>query len=82
MSTPTIQAHLSPEWKLPLVKNYQEDKLELAFLKDKNPQSHDLMIIAAETGLDIQEVKVWFEHRLAKWRQSQGLPANGSFVNA
>ncbi|OCU00816.1 homeodomain-only protein [Xenopus laevis] len=40
----------------------------------KQPHSTSIMLIAAETGLTEEETKKWFKERLAKWRESEGLP--------
>jgi len=51
----------------------QADYLERQFGKTKNPHPSELILIAAETGLQDEEVKVWFDHRMAMWRRDQGL---------
>lgn len=81
MSVSAIHANLQPSYRLPMVQGYQEQYLESVFQRNKNPNVSDLIILAAEVGLPVQAVKVWFEHRLARWRQSQGLPANWRMVN-
>ncbi|GAB6031547.1 hypothetical protein CHUAL_009315 [Chamberlinius hualienensis] len=78
---PSVQAHLSPYYKLPYTRAQQSEHLEQHFNANKNPTSNDLMILAAEVGLSEDDVKTWFEHRLACWRQSQGLPPNEASVS-
>ncbi|CAN7939112.1 unnamed protein product [Ixodes hexagonus] len=81
MSVSAIHANLQPSYRLPMVQGFQEQSLESVFQRNKNPNVSDLIILAAEVGLPVEAVKVWFEHRLARWRQSQGLPANWRMVN-
>ncbi|XP_065304357.1 retina and anterior neural fold homeobox protein 2-like [Dermacentor albipictus] len=81
MTSAAIQAHLQPSYRLPMVLGFQERELEAAFEHNRNPNFSDLAILAAETGLPLDAVKMWFENRLARWRVSQGLPANGRMVN-
>ncbi|XP_029830361.3 uncharacterized protein LOC115315265 [Ixodes scapularis] len=81
MSVSAIHASLQPSYRLPMVQGFQEQSLESVFQRNKNPNVSDLIILAAEVGLPVEAVKVWFEHRLARWRQSQGLPANWRMVN-
>ncbi|GFS03098.1 homeodomain-only protein [Elysia marginata] len=76
-----IQAHLSPPSQLPRVTEYQLKSLEANFKDNRNPSDLDLTLISAEVGLPESEVKHWFAHRLARWRQQQGLPANSTSVN-
>ncbi|XP_022177575.1 homeodomain-only protein-like [Myzus persicae] len=47
--------------------------LESQFNKVKTLHSTDLEIIAAELGVRDNDVKMWYTHRLAAWRRSQGL---------
>ncbi|KAK8778292.1 hypothetical protein V5799_020366 [Amblyomma americanum] len=81
MASTTIQAHLQPSHRLPMVLGFQERELEAAFEHNRNPNFSDLLILAAEVGLPLDAVTVWFENRLARWRVSQGLPANRRMVN-
>lgn len=53
-----IHAQLSPAYKLPLTKTYQERQLEKVFQENKNVHPSDLVILAAEVGLSPMEVKV------------------------
>ncbi|MBN3316420.1 HOP protein, partial [Atractosteus spatula] len=54
----------------------QIKSLEENFLKvSKHPDQTTLMLIAAECGLSEEETAKWFQLRNAKWRQSEGLPA-------
>lgn len=76
-----IQAHLSPPNQLPRVTEYQLKSLEANFKDNRNPSDLDLTLISAEVGLPEEETKHWFAHRLARWRQQQGLPANSTSVN-
>ncbi|PVD29827.1 hypothetical protein C0Q70_09084 [Pomacea canaliculata] len=76
-----IQAHLFPPELLPALTADQEKKLEANFASNRNPSDLDVILIAAEVGLTEYHVKKWFEHRLACWRQKQGLPANSGSVN-
>ncbi|OCT59227.1 homeodomain-only protein [Xenopus laevis] len=55
--------------------NQQMEVLEYNFNSiSKQPHSTSIMLIAAETGLTEEETKKWFKERLAKWRESEGLP--------
>ncbi|KAL3183072.1 hypothetical protein MRX96_006855 [Rhipicephalus microplus] len=81
MASTAIHAHLQPSYRLPMVLGFQERELEAAFERNRNPNFSDLAILAAEMGLPLSAVKMWFENRLARWRMSQGLPANGRMVN-
>uniref|UniRef100_A0A6M2E295 Homeodomain-only protein n=1 Tax=Amblyomma tuberculatum TaxID=48802 RepID=A0A6M2E295_9ACAR len=81
MASAAIQAHLQPSYRLPMVLGFQERELDAAFERNRNPNFSDLLILAAEVGLPLDAVRVWFENRLARWRVSQGLPANGRMVN-
>ncbi|KAL8615731.1 hypothetical protein ACOMHN_007484 [Nucella lapillus] len=76
-----IQAHLSAPYQLPPLSLEQQGKLEENFKDNRNPSDLDVVIIAAEVGLPEDVVKKWFQHRLACWRQKQGLPANQTCVN-
>jgi len=56
----------------------QIENLERQFSKTKNPHPSEMMLIAAETGVDEEVVKAWFGHRMAMWRRDQGLnPVSG-----
>ncbi|XP_003742276.1 homeodomain-only protein [Galendromus occidentalis] len=76
--TTAVYAYLRPEIKerLPFVRPQHEVGLEEYFRRDKNPQIADLVVLAAELGLPVQAVRIWFDHRLAKWRRGEGLNAN------
>ncbi|XP_069482514.1 homeodomain-only protein isoform X2 [Ambystoma mexicanum] len=41
----------------------------------RQPDGATLMLIAAEASLSEEETSEWFKRRLAKWRESEGLPA-------
>jgi len=51
----------------------QQEYLEKQFTKTKNPHPSELMLTAAETGLSEEEVKAWYDKRMAMWRRDQGL---------
>ncbi|XP_050396715.1 homeodomain-only protein [Patella vulgata] len=76
----SIQAHLMPSYLLPRLGMDQLKQLETNFKDNRNPSDLDMVIIAAEVGISEQEVKLWFQNRLARWRQQQGLPANSGSV--
>ncbi|XP_023714391.1 uncharacterized protein LOC111868189 [Cryptotermes secundus] len=58
----------------------QEQVLEAQFGRVKNPHSTDLVLLAAETGLQETDVQAWYAQRLAAWRKEQGLSTNfGTF---
>lgn len=76
-----INAQLSPPNQLPRMAEDQLKALEDNFQNNRNPSDLDITIIAAEVGLSETAVLRWFEHRLARWRQQQGLPANSGSVN-
>uniref|UniRef100_A0A0B6ZJ12 Homeodomain-only protein n=1 Tax=Arion vulgaris TaxID=1028688 RepID=A0A0B6ZJ12_9EUPU len=76
-----IQAQLSAPNQLPRMSEYQLKTLETNFQSNRNPSDLDITLFAAEVGLSETEVTRWFEHRLARWRQQQGLPANSGSVN-
>ncbi|XP_060076585.1 homeodomain-only protein-like [Ylistrum balloti] len=80
MSTGNITAHLTPPYLLPKMRMEQERVLEENFRKNRNPTDLDVTLIAAEAGLMDDDVKIWYGHRLACWRQQQGLPANSGSV--
>ncbi|KAH9520046.1 hypothetical protein Btru_059804 [Bulinus truncatus] len=75
-----INAQLSPASQLPKVADDQLKLLEENFQNNRNPSDLNITLIAAEVGLSESAVKRWFEHRLARWRQQQGLPANSGSV--
>ncbi|XP_076460528.1 homeodomain-only protein-like [Babylonia areolata] len=75
-----LEAHLSAPHQLPPLALEQQEKLEENFRVNRNPSDLDVIIIAAEVALPEEVVKKWFQHRLACWRQNQGLPANQSSV--
>ncbi|KAM7281553.1 uncharacterized protein ISCGN_005694 [Ixodes scapularis] len=81
MSASSIDASLQASYRLPIVEGFQEQSLESVFRLNKSPNVNDLIILAAEAGLPVGAVEVWFEHRLARGRQSQGLPSNWRMVN-
>ncbi|KAG7517381.1 homeodomain-only protein [Solea senegalensis] len=49
--------------------------LEGGFKDCKYPDGTTLMLVAAECGLSEEDTRKWFKQRNAKWRQSEGLPA-------
>ncbi|KAJ1205353.1 hypothetical protein NDU88_000788 [Pleurodeles waltl] len=59
--------------------NLDEDQLEILEKNFSNgsrqPNGATLMLIAAEAGLSEEATTEWFKKRLAKWRESEGLPA-------
>lgn len=75
-----IVAHLTPSSLLPRIRAEQEHVLEENFQRNRNPNDLDLVLISAESGLSEADVKRWYQHRLACWRQQQGLPANSGSV--
>lgn len=81
MFTSNIRAQLTPGYKLPKVRGDQVDVLENNFKQNRNPNDFEIALISAEAGMPESDVKVWYQHRLAVWRQRQGLPANSGFVN-
>ncbi|XP_076371947.1 homeodomain-only protein-like [Tachypleus tridentatus] len=81
MPVTVIHAQLAPDYKLPRVEVHQEKYLEAMFSRNRNQNYSDLEILSAEVGLSVEDLKIWFENRLARWRQTQGLPANGKLVN-
>ncbi|KAK3094617.1 hypothetical protein FSP39_004081 [Pinctada imbricata] len=80
VSNSSIQAQLTPAQQLPRVRAEQEKVLEANFQQNRNPTDLDVTLIAAEAGLSEDETKKWYRHRLACWRQQQGLPANSGSV--
>ncbi|KAH3707176.1 homeodomain-only protein-like [Dreissena polymorpha] len=81
MFTGNIRAQLTPGHKLPKLNVDQMTSLEENFKQNRNPNDFELSLISAEVGLSEQDVRVWYQHRLAVWRQRQGLPANSGYVN-
>ncbi|OQR77080.1 homeodomain-only protein-like [Tropilaelaps mercedesae] len=81
--TTAIYAFRCPDLhaKLPFLTSAQMQRLEEFFAEDKNPQIADVIIIAAELGLPVQAVRIWFDNRLSQWRESQGLPPNWKLLN-
>lgn len=75
-----LQAHLTPSNLLPRIRAEQEQILEDNFHRNRNPNEFDITIISAEAGLSEDDVRKWYQHRLACWRQQQGLPANSGSV--
>ncbi|XP_022707088.1 uncharacterized protein LOC111270878 [Varroa jacobsoni] len=73
--TTAIYAHRCPDLqaKLPFLSSAQANRLEDFFTRDKNPQIADVVIIAAELGLPVQAVRIWFDNRLSQWRESQAI---------
>ncbi|XP_030050416.1 homeodomain-only protein [Microcaecilia unicolor] len=57
------------------VSEEQLEILEYNFSKSRQPDEASLMLIAAEAGLSETDTRIWFKKRLAKWRESEGLPA-------
>lgn len=80
VSNANIQAQLTPSTRLPKIKEDQERVLQSNFSSNRNPTDLDLTLIAAEAGLSEEDVKLWYQHRLACWRQQQGLPANSRSI--
>ncbi|XP_055341571.1 homeodomain-only protein-like [Paramacrobiotus metropolitanus] len=75
-----LKARLANPQDLPRIRMDQEQILMEFFRKDKNPQVADINIIAAELGLQPYQIRTWYQHQLAYWRLSQGLPANNRKV--
>nr|XP_022339984.1 homeodomain-only protein-like [Crassostrea virginica] len=80
VSSTNIQAQLTPSTNLPKTTPEQEKLLQSSFSNNRNPTELDLILIAAEVGLSEDDVKRWYQHRLACWRQQQGLPANSRSI--
>ncbi|KAM9849565.1 homeodomain-only protein [Aulostomus maculatus] len=59
---------------------YQMTVLENNFKFSKYPDGMSLTLIAAESGLSVQETQTWFQLRTALWRQAEGLPAQPGSV--
>lgn len=58
MSAGSINAHLTPPYLLPKMRMEQERVLEENFRKNRNPTDLDVLLIAAESGLSEDDVKV------------------------
>ncbi|CAM1316642.1 Uncharacterised protein g6771 [Pycnogonum litorale] len=72
---PHVQAHVVPTYQLPSLPLHKHQHLMKIFETNKNPQPTDLDIWATEVDLPVDQVKAWFENRLAIWRSEQGLAA-------
>ncbi|XP_019626046.1 PREDICTED: homeodomain-only protein-like, partial [Branchiostoma belcheri] len=67
--------------RCPRISDDQERILEYNFGHlTKTPDGITLEIIAAESGLSVEETAKWFQHRYALWRQKEGLPPNSGRV--
>lgn len=64
--------------------NLTEDQvklLEYNFKRvSKMPDGCTLMLIAAECGLSEEDTAKWFKIRIAKWRESEGLPSESRHI--
>ncbi|XP_072898702.1 homeodomain-only protein [Hemitrygon akajei] len=58
----------------------QIQQLENNFAQMKQPNGSSLILIAAECGLSEELTAQWFKQRMAKWRQSEGFPAESGSV--
>ncbi|XP_062901154.1 homeodomain-only protein [Mobula hypostoma] len=58
----------------------QVQQLEDNFARMRQPDASSLMLIAAECGLTEELTAQWFKQRIAKWRQSEGFPAESGSV--
>ncbi|XP_072110865.1 homeodomain-only protein [Mobula birostris] len=58
----------------------QIQQLEDNFARMRQPDASSLMLIAAECGLTEELTAQWFKQRIAKWRQSEGFPAESGSV--
>lgn len=76
ISLVTLKPQLSPSYLLPQFTARQERLLEELFVRDKNPKDTELELLATEAEVGIFQIKIWFEDRIARWRQGQGLQAN------
>ncbi|XP_065351197.1 homeodomain-only protein-like [Cloeon dipterum] len=65
--------NMSPQRNVIQITAEQWDALEAQFAKVKNPHPTDLVLLAAEIGLDESDVQAWYTQRIAAWRRSQGL---------
>lgn len=79
--TGNIRAQLTPGHQLPRITAEQMMVLETNFKQNRNPNDLEITFIAAEAGMAEADVRLWYQHRLAVWRQRQGLPANSGYVN-
>ncbi|XP_066277857.1 homeodomain-only protein-like [Branchiostoma lanceolatum] len=76
-----ITARLSPPGQMSRISDDQERILEYNFGHlTKTPDGITLEIIAAESGLSVEETAKWFQNRYALWRQKEGLPPNSGRV--
>ncbi|XP_043232172.1 uncharacterized protein LOC122386732 [Amphibalanus amphitrite] len=78
---PAVCPQLSPSRELPQLSERQLSVLEASFLVNRNPRHSDLLLLGAELEMDQPQIKRWFCHRLACWRQEQGLQPNGRRVD-
>jgi len=76
MSLVLLKPQLSPNYMMPQFNSNQERLLEELFDRNKSPTDSEIAILGTEARLSLFDIKVWFENKLARWRQSQGLPAN------
>ncbi|XP_043194979.1 homeodomain-only protein-like [Amphibalanus amphitrite] len=76
-----VSPQLSPSRELPPLSESQQAALEESFRANRNPHDSDLMLLAVEQGVDEAQIRRWFSHRLACWRQEQGLEPNGRRVD-
>lgn len=81
MFTGNIRAQLTPGHQLPRTTAEQMTVLETNFKQNRNPNDLEITLISAEAGMSEADVRLWYQHRLAVWRQRQGLPANSGYVN-
>ncbi|KAK3579942.1 hypothetical protein CHS0354_020838 [Potamilus streckersoni] len=82
LSKGSIRAHLTEYQSLPRLSLSQTSLLEENFKQNRNPTELEVVLYAAEAGITEEDVKKWFQHRLAVWRQQQGLPANSGHINS
>ncbi|XP_029456903.1 homeodomain-only protein isoform X2 [Rhinatrema bivittatum] len=70
------QPQVYSQGPVPAVSEEQREILEHNFSKVcRQPHGATLTLIAAEAGLSEPHTQLWFKKRLAKWRESEGLPA-------
>uniref|UniRef100_A0A3B3HP56 Homeodomain-only protein n=2 Tax=Oryzias latipes TaxID=8090 RepID=A0A3B3HP56_ORYLA len=63
------------------LKHEQIQQLEKNFLNfSKNPDELQIILIASECGLSVEETEKWFKWRNAYWRKAEGLPAEAGSV--
>ncbi|XP_069674153.1 homeodomain-only protein-like [Periplaneta americana] len=78
--SPQLSPNSNPEPRVVRLTAEQEQVLEAQFERLKNPHSTDLVLLAAETGLQEADVQAWYAQRLSAWRKTQGLSAKfGTF---